>query len=127
MGGKLYDRMAVIGCGLIGSSVVRAARERGVVGEIVVFDASDEVRARVAELGIADRVETDAAERLIEAAQVAHRAERKHHPRPPEQGQLRLRGRSCEGNGTEGDQPGPGESPAGQYVGCHAPVMCEGA
>jgi len=62
MGGKLYDRMAVIGCGLIGSSVVRAAREKGAVGEIVVFDASEAVRARVAELGLADRVEAEAAE-----------------------------------------------------------------
>ncbi|HYG27624.1 MAG TPA: prephenate/arogenate dehydrogenase family protein [Caulobacteraceae bacterium] len=59
---KLYDRMAVIGCGLIGSSVVRAAREKGAVGEIVVFDASEAVRARVAELGLADRVEAEAAE-----------------------------------------------------------------
>ncbi|HEX6858828.1 MAG TPA: prephenate/arogenate dehydrogenase family protein [Caulobacteraceae bacterium] len=62
MGGKLYERMAVIGCGLIGSSVVRAAREKGAVGEIVVFDASEAVRRRVTELGIADRVADDAAQ-----------------------------------------------------------------
>ena len=59
---KLYERMAVIGCGLIGSSVVRAARETGAVGEIVVFDADDHVRQRVEELGLADRVAADPAD-----------------------------------------------------------------
>ena len=59
---KLYERMAVIGCGLIGSSVVRAARETGAVGEIVVFDADDHVRRRVEELGLADRVAADPAD-----------------------------------------------------------------
>jgi cyclohexadieny/prephenate dehydrogenase len=54
--------MAVIGCGLIGSSVVRAARETGAVGEIVVFDADDHVRQRVEELGLADRVAADPAD-----------------------------------------------------------------
>jgi cyclohexadieny/prephenate dehydrogenase len=51
--------MAVIGCGLIGSSVARAARAAGAAGEIVVHDASPEVRARVLELGIADRAEAE--------------------------------------------------------------------
>lgn len=59
---KLYDRMAVIGCGLIGSSIARAAREKGAVGEIVVADVSDHVRERVEALGLADRVVADAAE-----------------------------------------------------------------
>ena len=59
---QLYERMAVIGCGLIGSSVVRAAREKGAVREIVVSDASEAVRERVEALGFADRVVTEAAE-----------------------------------------------------------------
>jgi cyclohexadieny/prephenate dehydrogenase len=54
-----YDRIAVIGCGLIGSSIVRAARTHGVVSEITVFDASPAVRQRVLELGIADQVSDD--------------------------------------------------------------------
>jgi cyclohexadieny/prephenate dehydrogenase len=54
----LYPRLAVIGCGLIGSSLVRAARAAKLAGEIVVADASDQVRERVRELGIADRVES---------------------------------------------------------------------
>ena len=35
MTAPLYERMAVIGCGLIGSSIARAARANGLVGEIV--------------------------------------------------------------------------------------------
>jgi cyclohexadieny/prephenate dehydrogenase len=53
--------MAVVGFGLIGSSVARAARATGAVGEIVAYDASPEVRARVLELGLADRAENEAA------------------------------------------------------------------
>jgi cyclohexadieny/prephenate dehydrogenase len=52
----IYRRLALVGCGMIGSSVVRAARERNAVGEIAVFDSDEAVRARVAELGIADEV-----------------------------------------------------------------------
>jgi len=59
---QLYARMAVIGCGLIGSSVVRAAREKGCVGEIVVSDASPDVLERVQALGLADRVVADPAD-----------------------------------------------------------------
>jgi cyclohexadieny/prephenate dehydrogenase len=62
MSEPVVERLAVIGCGLIGSSVVRAARERGAAREIAVFDASAEVRGRVRELGIADSVAETAAE-----------------------------------------------------------------
>jgi cyclohexadieny/prephenate dehydrogenase len=55
------ERLAVIGCGLIGSSVIRAARAKGAVGQIAVYDASPAVRDRVRELGIADQVFDDAA------------------------------------------------------------------
>ena len=56
MAGPVYDRIAVIGCGLIGSSIVRAARAHGVAARIAVFDLSPAVRQRVSELGIADMV-----------------------------------------------------------------------
>jgi cyclohexadieny/prephenate dehydrogenase len=58
----VYARMAVIGGGLIGSSLIRAARARGAVGEIAVADASPETRARLEALGIADAVFADPAE-----------------------------------------------------------------
>ena len=59
---ELISRLAVIGCGLIGSSMVRAARARGAAGEIAVSDADSEVLERVRELGIADQVTADPGE-----------------------------------------------------------------
>jgi cyclohexadieny/prephenate dehydrogenase len=52
----LYDRLAIIGPGLIGSSIMRAARAKGAVREIVATSRSRETRARVVELGLADQV-----------------------------------------------------------------------
>jgi cyclohexadieny/prephenate dehydrogenase len=58
----LFKRLALIGTGLIGSSIARAARAQGVVGSIVATARSPETRRRVAELGLADQVmETSAA------------------------------------------------------------------
>ncbi|MGI9170165.1 MAG: prephenate/arogenate dehydrogenase family protein [Caulobacteraceae bacterium] len=62
MSAPLYARMAVIGAGLIGSSVIRAARAAGVVGEIAAADPSAAVRGRVAALGLADSIGADPAE-----------------------------------------------------------------
>jgi len=62
MTGPVYAKMAVIGCGLIGSSVIHAARAAGAVGEVSVADASAAVRERIAALGFADQVTGDAAE-----------------------------------------------------------------
>jgi cyclohexadieny/prephenate dehydrogenase len=57
----LYDRLAIIGPGLIGSSIMRAARVHGAVREIVATARSAKTRARVVELGLADKVvETNA-------------------------------------------------------------------
>jgi cyclohexadieny/prephenate dehydrogenase len=52
----LFDRLALIGTGLIGSSIARAARTQGVVRSITATARSAATRARVAELGIADQV-----------------------------------------------------------------------
>ncbi|MGL4239792.1 MAG: prephenate/arogenate dehydrogenase family protein [Beijerinckiaceae bacterium] len=57
----IFDRIALVGMGLIGSSIARAARERGAVGSIAAIDASEAVAARVRELGISDTVSTDLA------------------------------------------------------------------
>jgi cyclohexadieny/prephenate dehydrogenase len=64
---RLYDTMAVIGCGLIGSSVIRAAMARGVVGEIVVADLSPVVRERVLALGLAEKVTAEPAQAVENA------------------------------------------------------------
>ncbi len=63
----LYPRLAVIGCGLIGSSVILAARAAGVVGHVTVTDASPAVRERVAHLGFADAVVSDASLAVVDA------------------------------------------------------------
>ncbi len=58
----LFNRLALIGVGLIGSSIARAARARGVVREIVATARSAATRRRIAELGLAEQVvETNAA------------------------------------------------------------------
>lgn len=58
----LVGRLAIIGAGLIGSSLARVARRKNLAGEIVVADASEETRARVVALRLADRVTASAAE-----------------------------------------------------------------
>ncbi len=50
----MFDRLALIGLGLIGSSIARAARRHGLARTIVAIDASADVIARVEALGIAD-------------------------------------------------------------------------
>ncbi|HEY3889466.1 MAG TPA: prephenate/arogenate dehydrogenase family protein [Caulobacteraceae bacterium] len=61
------ERLAVIGCGLIGSSVIRAARAKGAASWVAVYDSSAEVRARVRELEMADAVFDTAAEAVAGA------------------------------------------------------------
>jgi cyclohexadieny/prephenate dehydrogenase len=63
----IFNRLALIGVGLIGSSIARAAREQGVVKEIVATARSEATRKRVAELGIADKVVATAAEAVKDA------------------------------------------------------------
>jgi cyclohexadieny/prephenate dehydrogenase len=56
----LFERIAFLGIGLIGSSVARIARERGdIAREIVVNARTQKTLDRVMELGFADRVELD--------------------------------------------------------------------
>ncbi|MGH6850387.1 MAG: prephenate dehydrogenase/arogenate dehydrogenase family protein, partial [Methylocella sp.] len=63
----LFQRLALIGMGLIGSSLARVCRRKGLTREIIATDASAAVRARVAGLALADHlVETAAA--AVEAA-----------------------------------------------------------
>jgi cyclohexadieny/prephenate dehydrogenase len=61
-GEPLFDRLCLLGIGLIGSSIARVAKARGDIARTVVAHArSAATLDRVRELGIADVVEPDAA------------------------------------------------------------------
>ncbi len=55
----LFKKLCLVGLGLIGSSIARAARATKAVGEIAALDASPDVLARVRELQIADDASGD--------------------------------------------------------------------
>jgi cyclohexadieny/prephenate dehydrogenase len=62
MAEPIFRRLALLGIGLIGSSVARIARQRGDIAAEVVANARTQATLdRVMELGIADRVEADPA------------------------------------------------------------------
>lgn len=63
----MLNKIAIIGGGLIGSSVARVAKERGLSQTIVIADTSGEARTEIKTLGFADRVVADAGEAVIEA------------------------------------------------------------
>ena len=58
----IYRRVALIGLGLIASSMAHAMRAKGLAGEIVGHAKSAETRATALEIGICDRVFATAAE-----------------------------------------------------------------
>ncbi len=58
----LFDRIALVGFGLIGSSIARAVRHRKAARTIVAIDRDEATLARVRELGIADETTSDVAE-----------------------------------------------------------------
>jgi cyclohexadieny/prephenate dehydrogenase len=61
MSKPLFDTLAIIGLGLIGSSIARAARAKGAARQIVATARSPKTRHRVIELGLANKVvETNA-------------------------------------------------------------------
>jgi cyclohexadieny/prephenate dehydrogenase len=66
--GQVVRKLAVIGQGLIGSSITRAAVERGIVSELVVTDNSDKVRRRVRELGLGEAKVVDTGEEAVAGA-----------------------------------------------------------
>ncbi len=57
----MFDKIAIIGLGLIGSSIAHAARRGKLSREIAGFDASADVRARAAKIGFCDKVTDDIA------------------------------------------------------------------
>ena len=61
MTGFIFDRVAIIGFGLIGSSLARAVKASGTARTIVACDSSTAARATIARLGLADTVTDDPA------------------------------------------------------------------
>ncbi len=55
----LFERVAVIGCGLIGGSFALACREQNLVGRIVAAARTKETLALARELGVADETTRD--------------------------------------------------------------------
>ncbi|MCB1783471.1 MAG: prephenate/arogenate dehydrogenase family protein [Alphaproteobacteria bacterium] len=63
----MFDRIAIIGMGLIGSSIARNVREKGLAKTLVAGDLSEDVCHAVVELDLADYVTRDLA-RAVEGA-----------------------------------------------------------
>jgi cyclohexadieny/prephenate dehydrogenase len=63
----IIERLALIGVGLIGSSIARAARAAGATRTIVATARSEKTRARVRELGFADHVVSSNVEAVKDA------------------------------------------------------------
>ena len=66
-GRPLFDRIALIGIGLIGSSLAHVIRREGLAGEVVVSTRSADTLKRAEELGLGDRYEADAARAVADA------------------------------------------------------------
>jgi cyclohexadieny/prephenate dehydrogenase len=63
----MFNRLALIGVGLIGGSIARAARALSLVETIVATSRSEPTRQRIAELGLADEVADSAADAVADA------------------------------------------------------------
>ena len=63
----MFERVAIIGLGLIGSSLARALRGKGVVPHIVGHSRSQQTRSRAEELGICDSICATASEAVRDA------------------------------------------------------------
>ncbi len=64
---EIFDRVAIIGIGLIGSSIARALKEHGVCREIVVGDINETHGKRAVELGLCVAAHRDAAKAVVGA------------------------------------------------------------
>src|SRR5262245_55385603 len=63
----LFDTIAVVGLGLIGSSVARGLKTRGLARRVVGYDSSTQVHTRAKELGFCDSVAATPAEAVKDA------------------------------------------------------------
>ena len=67
MAEPMFDKVALIGIGLIGSSLARVIRREGLARHIAIATRSEATLDRAAELGLGDSYTTDAAEAAKEA------------------------------------------------------------
>ena len=61
----MFEKITIIGMGLIGSSLARALRQKNFAKKIIAADHSADVCARVKALGIADAAMTDLAQSVV--------------------------------------------------------------
>jgi len=59
---RIYDRIALIGLGLIASSMAHAIKRAGLAGEVVGYARSSETRTIARDMGLCDRIYDTAAE-----------------------------------------------------------------
>ncbi|MHA1559275.1 MAG: prephenate/arogenate dehydrogenase family protein [Alphaproteobacteria bacterium] len=67
MSEPIFPRLALIGIGLIGSSIALASRESRAVGHISIHSRRPETLVRARELGLGDSYHSDAAEAVVDA------------------------------------------------------------
>jgi len=65
-----FDKIAIIGLGLIGSSIARATRRAGLAKEIAGHDASPVVLNQAAKLGLCDNLHADVGDCVEDAGLV---------------------------------------------------------
>ncbi|SEF52873.1 prephenate/arogenate dehydrogenase family protein [Bosea lathyri] len=63
----IFARLAIIGIGLIGSSIAHAAKDLNLAGRIVLFDRDEAVRARARELGLGHEIAETARDAVRDA------------------------------------------------------------
>lgn len=64
---KQFETIALIGIGLIGSSIAREIKDKGLAGSVVISTRSDATLKRAQELNLGDRYTTSAAEAVKDA------------------------------------------------------------
>ena len=63
----MFDKIALVGIGLIGSSLARVMRRENLAGHIAISTRSEKTLARARELGLGDSYTTDAAQAVKDA------------------------------------------------------------